>query len=147
MSSLLYPGRSRCWWKSIRSSSWTGWVISEVDSSRFRVDSLPLIPSEIFGGWPLEYEVDEEVESLGLLSSPLDSSLVKSTTPLGDVEEVTIWRWRTSVSLGIAAKNSVKSKLLCGNWTALWDLIQRWLTNWKRFRWTIWKKDKWRQKS
>lgn len=57
------------------------------------------------------------MECLGEIS--FDSSVLDSTTPLGVTVEEIIWRWRTSVSLGIAAKNSVKSKLLCGNWTAL----------------------------
>ncbi len=37
------------------------------------------------------------------------------------------------------ARNALGSKLSHGNFTIFWDLIQRPLTNWKRFKWTIWK--------
>lgn len=51
-----------------------------------------------------------------LVEISFESSLLDSATPFGGMEEEeAICRWRTSVSLGIAAKNSVKSKLLCGN--------------------------------
>lgn len=61
--------------------------MSEVDSSRFRVDSLPLMTSGKFGGFPLESVATDGEECFGATSFISDSSLVDSTTPFGGVVE------------------------------------------------------------
>lgn len=68
--------------------------------------------------------------------SPL-SSLWSSST------RHSLWRLCKLPMLWAASRgvrNALGSKLSRGNFTIFWDLIHRPLTNWKRFKWTIWKR-------